>query len=117
MKYRITYNELKRHYQVIFACNYCKIKYINLLLNAESYNSGVNGWNYDIYSFGKYAISTGYQPKGQKLSEYVIMRINDISRDYYKAFQEQRITFEQARTNCIMEIELLLSHVEKGDII
>ena len=30
--------------------------------NAYGYNSGVYGWNYDVYLIGKYTVVAGYRP-------------------------------------------------------
>lgn len=45
--------------------------------SADYYTCGVYGWNFDIYTFGDYAITTGYRG-----------RIDDVSKDYHSLIHE-----------------------------
>ena len=40
---------------------YCDLRYLLRFQNPQFYTCGVYGWNCDIYTFGNYAITTGYR--------------------------------------------------------
>ena len=40
---------------------YCDLQYLLHCVNADYYTCGVYGWNFDVYTFGNYAITTGYR--------------------------------------------------------
>lgn len=80
----ITRKDLYR-YRKIIAIGYCGAAYLLKPFMRTGYNSGVYGWNYDLYSFGNVAIITGYR------------NINGIRPDYKKleAYNEKaRIIWE-----------------------
>ena len=64
MKFKTTKNEIYQNYQNVICVGYCKAN--DLLLNQQpiAYNSGVGGWNCDIYDINGVAIVTGYKPFG-----------------------------------------------------
>lgn len=63
MKFKITRKELKENYRVVNV-PYCELQYLLRNCSPVAYNSGVYGWNYDVYTFERYstdiAICTGY---------------------------------------------------------
>ena len=64
MKFKITRRELKENYRCV-SVGYCELQYILRDCSPIAYNSGVYGWNYDVYTFEQYstniAICTGYR--------------------------------------------------------
>ena len=59
----VTRNELSRIYgdKILVADNLIASNYLNRQ-HPKYYNSGVNGWNYDVYHINGYAIINGYRP-------------------------------------------------------
>lgn len=64
MKFKITRRELKENYRCV-AVGYCDLQYLLHYCSPIAYNSGVYGWNYDVYTFEQYstniAICEGYR--------------------------------------------------------
>lgn len=64
MKFKITRKELKENYRCV-SVGYCDLQYLLYYCSPIAYNSGVYGWNYDVYTFEQYstniAICTGYR--------------------------------------------------------
>lgn len=75
--------------------SYCGLQNLLKYTNPVAYTRGVYGWNCDIYTFGRYAIATGYRPFGEVSPDYDIVKIyenkaseiNDIS-ELNKLIQE-----------------------------
>ena len=44
-----------------YGCGYGDLQYLLKYQDREYYTSGVYGWNFDVYTFGDYAITTGYR--------------------------------------------------------
>ena len=63
MKFKITRKQLKENYIVINCTHYSNNLLAAMQRHAETtcYNSGVYGWNYDAYIFGRYALIQGYR--------------------------------------------------------
>lgn len=40
---------------------YCSLQYLLRYQNASYYTCGVYGWNFDVFTFDDYAITTGYR--------------------------------------------------------
>ena len=64
MKYVTTRKAVKAHYSTILCVPYADLQNLLRLENAESYTSGVYGWNADIFNVDGVAICTGYRPFG-----------------------------------------------------
>ena len=46
---------------ICYGTGYCDLQYLLRFQNADFYTCGVYGWNFDVYTFGDYAITTGYR--------------------------------------------------------
>ena len=44
-----------------YGTGYCDLQYLLRFQDARFYTCGVYGWNCDVYTFGDYAITTGYR--------------------------------------------------------
>ena len=54
----------------IYSVGYCKAQHLLRYQNIHGYNSGVYGWNYDVYVVGDNVIITGYRPfKANKFND------------------------------------------------
>lgn len=116
MRYKTTYKELKIGYVKVYSCSYCSIQDIEYLISPEAYNSGIYGHNYDVFGFGKFAITMGYRSRGEALSKDVIEKINEIIIQYVNDYKLGNLTYDAARLISIYEIEMLLNSVYKGEI-
>ena len=56
---------------------YCDLQYLLHYQSADYYTCGVYGWNMDVYTFGDYAITTGYRGM-----------IDNVSKDYHSLIRE-----------------------------
>lgn len=54
------------------SAGYCDLQNLLHYVSADYYTCGVYGWNCDIYTFGDYAITTGYRGM-----------IDNVSKDYH----------------------------------
>ena len=63
-KFKITRKDIKENYRVINV-PYCELQSLLHYRNPIAYNSGVYGWNYDVYTFYDFdtniCICTGYR--------------------------------------------------------
>jgi len=78
MSRHITRNEIERENQEILSTGYCTMQ--NLLKGKyrTAYNSGVYGWNFDVYQIGTTAIITGYRTfKGTIGANYQLIKKYD----------------------------------------
>lgn len=60
MKTKATRKFMKTYYRT-FSAGYCDLQYIMNGQNAHYYNAGVYGWNWDAYTNGMLAVTTGYR--------------------------------------------------------
>ena len=82
MKAKITRKEVARHY-TCYGTGYGDLQYLLRFQNARFYTCGVYGWNCDVFTFGDYAITTGY--RGQI---HHVDRQYELEREYDKKAQE-----------------------------
>lgn len=75
-KANVTRKWIKENF-INISVEYCGLQYLLWYQNASYYTCGLYGWNFDAYTFGKYAITTGYRNM-----------INDISKDYNSLIYE-----------------------------
>ena len=75
-KARVTRKWVKDNY---YCCSvgYCGLQNLLHYVSADYYTCGVYGWNCDIYTFGDYAITTGYRGM-----------IDNVSKDYSSLIHE-----------------------------
>lgn len=82
MKTKITRKEVARFY-TCYGTGYGDLNYLLSFQSPRFYTCGVYGWNCDIYTFGDYAITTGY--RGQI---HHVDRQYELEREYEKKAQE-----------------------------
>ena len=97
----------------VLKVGYCKMQ--NLLKysggNKVGYNSGVYGWNYDLYKFGlNIAITTGYRPIGQSVKNATTIiykheaKAREINNDNSLSYIEKEKQVKNLLKNCVMEL-------------
>ena len=89
----ITKKEAKEKFYV-----FRSYKHLEFPFDSDYYNSGVYGWNCNLFKFNNYLIVQGYRPFGEILDDYVSNKINEIIR-------EEKIKFFEDNRNCY-ELEL-----------
>ena len=60
MKAKVTRKWVAGYYTCI-GVGYCGMQYLLRFQNASFYTAGLYGWNFDVFTFGDYAITTGYR--------------------------------------------------------
>lgn len=60
MKVKVTRNDLKRYWNVV-KVGYCDLYYLLSYERPFGYNSGVYGWNWDVYNLYGVVVTTGYR--------------------------------------------------------
>lgn len=75
-KANVTRKWIKENF-ICISVGYCELPHLLWYQNASYYTCGVYGWNFDAYTFGNYAITTGYRNM-----------INDISKNYNSLIYE-----------------------------
>ena len=75
-KARVTRKWVDSNY---YCCSvgYCDLQNLLYFQSASYYTCGVYGWNFDVYTFGDYAITTGYRGM-----------IDNVKKDYHSLIRE-----------------------------
>ena len=87
-KVKFTRSEVNRIYSRVYRAGYCELYSLYRESEAIGYNSGVYGWNFDIYTFsGRIAIASGYRSMvGADLPE----RCKKILRNAEKYYSQRK---------------------------
>ena len=98
---KVTRNEINKNNMV--ALGYCQIQRVLDLFADEykiGYNTGVYGWNYDLYTINGVDIVTGYNVpyynfSNEKIKKELITLENEIKKnfDYSKNYEEYQKRF------------------------
>lgn len=89
----MTRKEIQNNFNKVYSIGYCGMQYLLRYQNRIGYNSGVYGWNYDIFSIDGIAICTGYRNMPGKAIDYKTVNkyekkaekiAQDITLDYNK---------------------------------
>ena len=87
-KIKFTRSDVNRFYSRVYRAGYCELYPLYRESEAIGYNSGVYGWNFDIYTFGSgIAITSGYRSMcGDQLPE----RCKKILHNAEKYYRERK---------------------------
>lgn len=99
----------------VFRCGYCDLQYIMRGTEPIYYNSGVYGWNCDIYcDFARnIAITTGYRNmRGARIPDEIIEKYSAIAKEIYEKpwgyeYEKKLAELEQNRQNFFAELDTL----------
>lgn len=83
MKIHVSMKYVKAVWRNIWRCGYCDLQYIMKGTEPTYYNSGVYGWNCDVYCDFKsdIAISTGYRNMaGSQIPSDILQKYSDIAK-------------------------------------
>ncbi len=108
----MTRKEVVNNFNKVYSVSYCGIQYLLRGKNRISYNSGVYGWNYDVFSLdnGNIAICTGYRGMPGKSIDYTIIdkyesKAKSIAEDYYTDYEKRQKKLEKLLQKFIEEIQ------------
>ena len=107
----MTKKEILNSFNKVYCVGYCDLQYLLRRLNRIGYNSGVYGWNYDIYSLdnGDIAICTGYRGMPGVRIDYTIVdkyekKAQAIFKDYSIKYEDQQKKLDKLIKKFIEEI-------------
>lgn len=107
MKFKTT-KQIKQNYYNIISVGYCDTQHLLQFESPVAYNSGIYGWNYDLYEINGVALITGYRPFNTKRPDYnIIKEYEDKARKIYCSY----LDFEEKKS----QIKSLLNEfIEKA---
>lgn len=98
MKTRITRKGLAGY--KVFQCPYELLSRIMCVRDAQFYNAGVYGWNFDAYIIGDVAIVTGYRNTfGKRIPDAIIRKYTEIATQIIKASDTWEDTSDKLKKN------------------
>ena len=113
-KIHTSIKDIRNYWGKVFRCGYCDLHYIMKGTTAQYYNSGVYGWNCDIYcDYSRdIAITTGYRNMaGSRIPDEIIRKYTEIAqeicKDWHKPWSEQEAELEQNRQAFFAELATL----------
>ena len=84
MKIETSMKAIKNNFVKVFRCGYCDLQYIMKYRDADYYNSGVYGWNCDVYATYNrdIAITTGYRNMaGACIPSEILQKYSNIAKE------------------------------------
>ena len=105
MNIELTINDLKNNFGIIVSCGYCELQSLLNMKNRVGYNSGVYGWNFDVFDFGGVGLITGYRTRGADVR---------LSIDFCERWDERakKATYEE-RKQVLAEFEKELQRIAR----
>ena len=112
MKQHVTIKYIKNVWGNVYRCGYCDLQYIMKGAEPNYYNSGVYGWNCDVYCDFKrdVAITTGYRNMaGRVIPNELIEKYSNIAKEickdhWTKPYEEVLKALEENRENFFNEL-------------
>lgn len=113
MKTNASIKYIRQHWNKVYRCGYCDLQYIMRYTDPVYYNSGVYGWNCDVYCDYKrdIAITTGYRNMaGKMIPSELIKKYSDIAKEickdtWGKPYSEIREAMDENRDNFFAEVD------------
>lgn len=96
------------NFKKVYCCGYCDLQYIMRYNEPQYYNSGVYGWNCDIYVDYKndIAISTGYRNmRGESIPKELIEKYSVIAESIYKDWDVTKVSWEKMKEKFDKNVE------------
>lgn len=111
MKFKTTQKAIRNGYRRVFSVGYADLQHLLTFENPMAYNSGVYGWNCDIYDFGDIAIVTGYRPFGESLPYELVKEFNAQAKDI---LTDSKLEYtERKELICRLLWEVFLNAIDK----
>lgn len=109
----MTRKEIQIGYNKVYCVGYCELQHLLRRSNKVGYNSGVYGWNYDVFSLdnGNIAICTGYRGMPG-------VRINHTITDKYEKkaealFKDHSIKYEEQQKKLEKLVKKFIEEIQK----
>ena len=101
MKIKTSMTDITRGYNKVWRCGYCDLAQIMHGVEPNYYNSGVYGWNCDIYDTPAGAITTGYRNmRGERIPFDIIEAYDKKDREIIATMwtdKDYRVKLEELR--------------------
>ena len=117
MKARTSMKKITDNFNKVFYCGYCDLYYIYYATEPQFYNTGIYGWNCDIYAEytarGSVAITTGYRnTRGQRIPAELIAKYTEkaqaiTAESFRTPWEEKKKRLDENRAAFIAELENL----------
>ena len=112
MKTHTSMKKIVNQFEKVYQVGYCDLQNIFRHMQPQYYNSGVYGWNCDIYAdYGKdIAITTGYRNmRGKQIPRSVWKKYDKIASEilkntFSKPYEQIREELEKNKENFLNEI-------------
>lgn len=108
----MTRKEIMNNFIHVYSVGYGDLQHLFRFCNRIGYNSGVYGWNYDVFSLdnGNIAICTGYRSTPGKSIDRDIIRkyeqkAKDILCDYSYQYDEQKKRIDKLIKKFVIDIQ------------
>lgn len=109
-KQHTTIKFIRNNWGKVFRAGYCDLENIYRYEEPQYYNSGVYGWNCDIYcDYGRdIAITTGYRNMaGSRIPSEILKKYDAIAKEIIEShtpYAEQKAKLEENRENFLEEL-------------
>lgn len=112
-KQHIAIKNIRNNYKKVFRCGYCDLQFIYRGIDPQFYNTGVYGWNCDIYiDYARdIAITTGYRNMtGRMIPDEIIEKYSNIAKEiakntWSKPYEETRKALDENIENFLNELD------------
>ena len=112
-KQHTSIKSIRQNWNKVFYCGYCDLQHIMKHEEPAYYNSGVYGWNCDIYCdfLRDIAITTGYRNMtGRRIPSEIIKKYSNIAEEickntWSKPYEEINEALEENRKNFYIELD------------
>ena len=114
-KQHTTMKYIRNNWDKVFRAGYCDLEYIFHHEEPQYYNSGVYGWNCDIYcDYARdIAITTGYRNMaGQRIPDEILKKYDAIAKEIIKnqwneSYEATKSKLDENRENFLAELNKL----------
>ena len=112
MKFKVTRKEIKENYRAV-SVPYCELQHLLRYRNPIAYNSGIYGWNYNMYDFScdfstNICICTGYRGcPGIRVERDLYVKYEEAAKEivYGNPYQEVKSKLDDLIREFLDEIE------------
>jgi hypothetical protein len=105
---------IRNNFKKVYRVGYCELEYIYRYEEPQYYNSGVYGWNCDIYiDYSRdIAITTGYRNMaGKVIPSDILKKYSDIAEDIIKNMRS--LPYDEVKTMLDKNKEDFLNELNK----
>lgn len=110
-KIKTSMNYITNVYHKVWRAGYCDLQYIMRGVEPRFYNSGVYGWNCDIYDTDAGAITTGYRNmRGERIPDKLITLYEEKARgiiDNERDYNEMQKKLDALRADFFGDLNAL----------